>query len=409
MSPTPVTQPQSQPADEPLAGGPAADSKPVLVRGSADLVAAIPHLVGFPPERSLVVVCMHRHERRSRLGLVARFDLPAEDRRRRRTRDCSTSAAAAMAHDVLAVVLRDSPDEVVALVYDDAPGADAPPWRHLVDALDDAFRAAEVPVMDTLFVGASSFRSYRCDDPSCCPAEGRPLDHAASPVAAELTARGSAPLPSRAALHDLVRPHDETRCTAVEAAARGELRAISRAWGEEQNPRWRAWQLATLRLMDDVAGRYLAGRGGVTEEEAGRLVAGLCDISVRDAAAVLFTHWSPGQDGPEEPPSRMAELVTELVAELGAPAGAERGGVARSTARLPERDHRLELLWRDLATACDGPLAVAPLTSLGMHVWSQGKGALALAAVQRALSLDPAYRLAVLLDRALSAGVRPGS
>ena len=59
-------------------------------------------------------------------------------------------------------------------------------------------------------------------------------------------------------------------------------------------------------------------------------------------------------------------------------------------------------------TCCDGPLAVPPLTLLGMHAWAQGNGALALVAAERALAIDPRYRLAKLLDQTLYLGVRPG-
>ena len=72
-----------------------------------------------------------------------------------------------------------------------------------------------------------------------------------------------------------------------------------------------------------------------------------------------------------------------------------------------ERDRALDAFWRDLATSCDGSLAVAPLTLLGMHVWWRGIGAFAKVAVERALDLNPGSRMARLLDQALALWVRP--
>src|SRR4051812_991753 len=44
------------------------------VSSPADLVLALPHLVGFPPEESIVVGCLQGP--RKRLGLLMRLDLP---------------------------------------------------------------------------------------------------------------------------------------------------------------------------------------------------------------------------------------------------------------------------------------------------------------------------------------------
>ena len=53
-------------------------SEPARVRLSdpADLAAAIPYLLGFPPEESLVVISLRGP--RKRIGLTMRWDLPDE-------------------------------------------------------------------------------------------------------------------------------------------------------------------------------------------------------------------------------------------------------------------------------------------------------------------------------------------
>lgn len=377
----------------------------VVVHSPEDLVAAVPYLVGFPPQQSLVVVAMRRSGRRQRLGMVARFDLPPIGPRRVRGEEGSAGAIRALVRQVVEVLRRDAPDQVVLLVYDDAPCTMVPVWQRLVTRLEAAFRAVDVPVMDAMHVAGRRFRSYRCTDPGCCPPEGRPLDPESSEVAAEFVARGSSPLASREALHAMVLPRDPEAGAAAEAAAAVELARLERT--DHQDPAWRSWQTASLRLVQQVTDRYVAGEPGMDGLEAGRLLAALRDLPIRDAACLRFTSWARGghregddQDGAAPVLTRTDELLADLPDETV--------GADEPVSSMLARDRALERFWLDLATSCDGRLALAPLTLLGVHVWSQGHGALALAAAQRALAIDPHYRLAALLEQALSLAVRPG-
>jgi hypothetical protein len=200
----------------------------VVVHSPEDLVAAVPYLVGFPPEQSLVVVALRRSGRRQRLGMVARFDLPPIGPRRIRGEEGSAGAIRALVRQVVEVLGRDAPDQVVLLVYDDAPCTMVPVWQRLVTRLETAFRAVDVPVADAMHVAGRRYRSYRCIDPGCCPPEGRPLDPESSEVAAEFVARGSSPLASREALHAMVQPRDPDARAATEAAAALELARLER-------------------------------------------------------------------------------------------------------------------------------------------------------------------------------------
>jgi hypothetical protein len=394
---------------DPHAARPPEEQGPIVVRGSEDLVAAVPHLVGFAPERSVVVVAMRRSGQRLRLGLVARFDLPPAGRRPA-GREGPSAAVGALVGQVVDVMSNDSPEQVVVLVYDSAPCAVVAPWQRLVERLEKAFRTVGIAVLDALYISGGRFRSYRCTDPGCCPASGRPVDPTSSGVAAEFVARGSSPLANRAALQALVQPMEQARCADVEAAAAAAMSTVGPWWGDESSPQWRAWQTDSLQLLQQVAERYLAGEPRIREDEAGRVVAGLCDIPVRDAAALLLTSWASGWRSEDDGPgagaevawcqgTRMGELLQGLSATSDGRSGRPLAGA--------ERDRVLEQLWRDVATRCDGPLAVPALTLLGMHAWSQGNGALALVAAERALSIDPGYRLAQLLDQTLCLGVRP--
>jgi hypothetical protein len=387
---------------------------PIVVRSGEDLVAAVPHLVGFAPERSLVVVSMRRRGTRLRLGLVARFDLPPVGRGRARGYEGTAADVRAFVSQVVGVLRGDAPEQVVVLVYDQAPCSLVPVWQRLVSRLDRAFAAVGVPVVDALHVSGSRFRSYRCSDPGCCPPLGRPLDARSSAVTAEFVTRGSSPLPNRRALEALVEPRDQQACTAVRRAAGHELAAIGPHRGDEQQPAWLDWQVASLLLMHEVALRHLQGRQGLACQESGRLLAGLSDVGVRDAASIAFTCWMhPLRDTEgEEGRPRTLELdgvvdaagprVRQILAALG-----DQVGRPWEQPATGERNRALGDLWRHLAVSCDGSLAVPPLTLLGMHAWWQGEGALAQVAVERALRLDPGYRMANLLDQALSLGLPP--
>ena len=57
----------------------------------------------------------------------------------------------------------------------------------------------------------------------------------------------------------------------------------------------------------------------------------------------------------------------------------------------------------------DEHAACRPLTVLAHVVWWQGDGALARIALDRALAVDPDYRLAALLERMVDLGRAPGS
>jgi hypothetical protein len=83
----------------------------------------------------------------------------------------------------------------------------------------------------------------------------------------------------------------------------------------------------------------------------------------------------------------------------------------------PVRDHAWETvggdfgthvaLWSDVLRRCEPELVVAPGTLLAFAAWRAGEGPVAAIALSRALAVDPAYPLAVLMARALMRGVAP--
>src|SRR5437588_9391430 len=104
----------------------------VRLRDPGDLIAAVPHLLGFHPIESLVLVTLHG-SRASRVGLTLRTDLPPPGRQ-------EELVAALMApvrqHDATAACL-----VVVGGGSADPPG---PPHRQVVGAVDRALAGAGV-------------------------------------------------------------------------------------------------------------------------------------------------------------------------------------------------------------------------------------------------------------------------
>ena len=189
--------PHTSTSDQPTTGPSSSDAaspqpeEPIAFRGPDDLVVAVPHLVGFVPERSLVVVSVRRRGTRLGLGVVARFDLPPAGRGRAQGREGTAAHVSAFVRQVVDTLVKDAPEQVALLVYDATPCSLVPVWQRLVSRLRLAFAAVDVAVLDALHVSGTRFRAYRCSDPSCCPPQGRPVDAGASAVTAEFVARAA--------------------------------------------------------------------------------------------------------------------------------------------------------------------------------------------------------------------------
>jgi len=123
----------------------------------AQLVAALPHWLGFQATESLVVLCLH--EPRGRLGLTMRYDLPP------------VVQEAQLVGEVLARVRHEDATRValVVLTDDPSPGARA----DLVDALLTGL--APLSVTEAVLVRGGRFWSYLCAQEQCCPAAGTPV------------------------------------------------------------------------------------------------------------------------------------------------------------------------------------------------------------------------------------------
>lgn len=329
------------------------DSTPKLrLSGPGSLIAAVPHLLGFPPEQSLVLIGLRGP--RSRLGITMRADLPP---------DGPDNAPSVDELEPLAqALLRDGASECLAMLMTECPDDDGlAPYVDLVANLDQALFGCGIEVSDIVLVRAGRWRSYLCSDPYCCTAEGTPVPPASGELAAYAAYSGSVVRDSRAALISMIAP-DLVAIAATERALDHVCRELAEASGTGGSEAYRE------RVEDFIDRRVEALAGGtarsLTHRDVARIAVALIDRPLRDRVA---------------------------------------GHCLRETASAAES------LWIDLLRRLPPPLDAAPATLLALSSWARGDGALANVALDRALDSDPGYSLAQLVRTALDHALPPGT
>lgn len=346
----------------------------VRLAAGPDLAAALPHLLGFAPEESLVVVALSGARAR-RVGLTLRVDLPPP------------GLEAAVAGQVVGCLADSAPDAAVVLVVTEEPDGLGPavgprllddavgpvlPGRALLAEVVGRLTDAGVTVPETLLVRSGRCWSYDCAEPCCAPGAGRPLPGGTSPLAVASTVAGRVPAASRDALVERLAPVVGAEAAAVAAACDGV--AAARAAELEAH----GWEHLADTGWDDVCtalARCAPGsRDRLTDDDVARAGFALVDTALRDRALALG-------------------LVEADAEDCGG------DGEARAAAA--------ETLWTELTRRLPAPLDAAPATLLAVCAWSRGDGTTAHAALDRALDSRPDHALAQLLRSALDAALPP--
>lgn len=361
-------------APVPMSTSPQVKSE-IALRGPAELADALPYLLGFYPDDSIVVVALHGP--RGRFGGRIRIGIPT---------DCDEWGALS---DQVAACLEGEarpdgrPDGAIVFLCQD-PGAGQKReevmerLRPLAQALRTTCGAREIPVYEVLCISAGHYWSYCCPDSACCPREGRPLG--GSGTSAMAAAAAYAGIQVRGSLRDMERRLTALRGDVAEAQERALDAASSALVPRMLDPEGcGAVRAGTLRLarslMEHLQGAVPSEADGaladehddglLSHDDAAALIVGLQDRRTRDRAA----EWMEGSDS---------------------------GPALR--------------LWRALSRRCVGPYgehAAAPLTLAGWVAWSAGDGPSARVALDRALRSDPGYMFAQLLHRAFNDGMDP--
>ena len=158
----------------------AAPPSRIAAGSPAAILAIVPHLLGFSPQDSLVIIGALSQD--GRIKVTLRYDLPDP---------ADPAAAAEIAAHALGVLT--AQDLTVAIAVGYGPDDRVAP---LSAALRDAAASAGVDLAESLRAEGSRYWSYLCSDQECCPAEGTPFDpaaHVASIAMAGAGLRGTGP------------------------------------------------------------------------------------------------------------------------------------------------------------------------------------------------------------------------
>lgn len=357
---------------------PAAGVRPeVSLRGAVELADALPYLLGYRPDDSIVVVALQGE--RAQFGGRIRIGIPVDAEEW-----AALAAQVAVCVEGLGGTRGGKPEgAVVYLCREPAPAGAAEAvveeLRPLAQKLRTACGERDIPVVEALCLSSGRVWSYCCPDPGLCRNEGLPIATPGTSVMAAAAAYAGYQV--RGDQRDM-----ERRLTAVgPPLAEQQERALDTS-GAALVPRMLRTaeepvvRVETLALAEALMSRFRGAEPDpaldadcadahddalLAHSEAAALIVGLQDRMTRDRAA----EWMEGLDV---------------------------GPALR--------------LWRALARRCVGPYAehaAAPLTLAGWVAWSGGDEATARVALVMALRTDPQYLFAQLLHRACNDGLDP--
>jgi hypothetical protein len=307
------------------------------------LLAVIPHLLGFTPRDSLVV--LGGGPPRGRVEVAFRYGLPDPP---------SADTAAAIASHAAGVL--SSHHLPTAIVAGYGTGRLVTP---LADAIRRELPRAGIEVRDVIRILDGRYWSYVCQYPSCCPPEGTPFDPATHPAAAVLAEAGLPVAPSREAVAAAIAPFAGPQAEAMAEATRTAERIAARlmtAHGLAGLDR------PGLAAVHATIGIYRGGRSITSPIRHAWLALVLMRLRIRDDA---WARMDPAH----------------------------------------HRAHRR--LWTDLVRRARPGYVAPAATLLALTAWQGGDGALANLALDRALADIPDYPMALLIRDALAAGAPP--
>lgn len=331
---------------------PQSEEQPQTVRvsGPASLLALVPHLLGFQPADSVVVIGTAPPSGQVRLTL--RYDLPDPP---------DADIAREIARHAAEVLAAQELQTAAVVGYGSGPAV-----TPVADALRERAAATGLQITEMLRAENQRYWSYVCANPRCCAPEGTPYspDH---PAVEALAASRGPVLPSREELAATVAPASGTDAEVMaEATRRAEEHAAS--------------------LIERVArtGRKAAAR---------RLI-GVAGVEAVTEAIAIY------QRGEEIPAGHGAAWLTVVLKDLRV----RDDAWCRMDPGLRRENLRL---WTDLTRLARPGYVAPPAALLAFVAWQSGNGALANVALDRALSDDPRYRMAQLIRQAIDSGAPP--
>jgi hypothetical protein len=297
-----------------------------------DLLAAIPFLIGYHPENSLVLVAL----KDDTVGMAMRVDMPTD--------------IAAESYDLLASHFqREAADAALIVAYVDAQ---TDPEPVLINSSAALLRAG-ISIKESLIVSDGRYRSMLCHDSECCPPLGTPIpDIDSSRIALEHVIAGH-PMPysNVAGLVQSI----AALPSAMEERWQSEVQVF---WVEGDSENLLDLQRDGATAVIDLAGEYTQGRGAEDRELAARVIGRLSDIQVRDFALgshndeTADAYWQMWRDllliAPRGFVAPIASIFAALAYERGEGALAHK---ALDRALVDDERYSLALLLRRVFTA----------------------------------------------------------
>lgn len=253
------------------------------LRTPADVIAAVPYLLGFTPTDSVVVMGV----RAKKIVFQARADLPPAD------------AASILASQLAEVLARQHVTGALIVGY----GA-AELVTPAVLELRDAVSAKAIKVLEALRATGGRYWSYLCMSAECCSPAGTPYDVATSAVAVSATVAGLSPAGSRDELVARFAPiGGPARLAMRDATLRADRRLCDLLDGQDTAPP--ASEVVTEAGRDAVDKAVLCMSLGapLTDDDIAWLALLLVNPTVRDYAWARIGHDIP----------RHVELWTDAV------------------------------------------------------------------------------------------------
>jgi hypothetical protein len=320
----------------------------VKVSDPAALLSAVPHLVGFNPASSLVVIGVAGP--RNQVIVTLRYDMPAEQ-------DVIHGVVAEVGH-AMTVLAGQEITTLAAVIYGTAE-AGAP----VATALLAAAETAGIRVIDVLRVTDGRYWSYVCQDAECCSPLGTPVEAVAMPELDALPV-----VADRQAKAQMVAPVTDQEAVRMR-------QATDRAWKAFTEAAFNTDRKQVVAGWLDASQAAIASyRNGVTsplpDDYAAALILSMMDLRVRDDAWARMdpeyrqAHQQLWTDLTRRAPTQYVAPVASLLAYVAWQEGdGALANVALDRALAADPEYMMALLLRDIISAGVPPnMARLPMT-----------------------------------------------
>jgi hypothetical protein len=369
----------------------------VTLQHPGELLASVPHLLGFRPADSLVAIGLNGSAAAS-VNVVLRSDLPPP------------SEARALAEYMLLPLTQHEATAIILVVVGGRVSADDLPHRELLARCESVLVDGGFSVLHQLWTpDIAAGRRWQCYDDFHCT--GVLPDPAGTELAAVVNEAGMVTYDSREDIVATLAP-DPDDVLARRSASLDRLTDTAEPGPTEPEPQAPTDESPVEPTEDAEPGDTTEpGRAEPDDAEPGD--------APQDAEPCRSVPPDPADD---QTRTKLDTVQAAIAAAVATPPTLVDEDVIRLAGALA--DHRVrdtcldfdrlpdvaaaERLWTALAKATPAPERAEPACLLAFSAYARGDGALAGIALTQAETADPGHRLSNLLRSALTLGLAPG-